>query len=102
MAKLVGSLQSVRNGVVVTASFDRLYTALIADGVSMFHGMVYKKNLVSSEYKNPSSIYVEVLKSVNADSKNDIYVDILAQNFINTVCETNRLAEASKKGTHIE
>lgn len=91
MAKLVGNLQSVRNGVVVTAAHDRLYTAFIVDGISIQQGMVYKKDLVSSIYKDPSPIYVKITKSVNSDSKNEIYLDILAKEFIDAVCETNRL-----------
>ncbi len=91
MAKLVSSLQSVRNGVVVTAAHDRLYTAFIVDGISIQQGMVYRKDLVSSVYKNPSTIYVEIKTSVNSDSKNEIYLDILAKEFIDAVCEVNRL-----------
>ena len=90
--QLVSSLQSVKNGVVATAfSSDRLYTALIVDGVSMLQGMVYKKDLLSSVYKDPSPIYVEIKNSVKADKETELYIDILAQNFIQAICETNRL-----------
>ncbi len=90
--KLVSNLSSVKNGVVVTAAYDRLYVALISDGIPLRQGMVFKKNLLSSTYKYYSLIYKEIMKSVEASEDEFVlYVDITAHNFIDCVCDANRL-----------
>ena len=92
MAKLVSNLSSVKNGVIATAADDRFYVERIADGISIRQEMVYRRDLVSSVYKDPSPIHLEIIKAVGADTKKDeLYLDIVAKQFVDDICEANRL-----------
>ena len=90
MTKVVSCLSKTKNGVIATAKEDRFYVELIYDGVSIRQEIVYRRDFLSSAYKYPSPIHMELLKSVEAEGK-DLYIDSLAKNLISAICEANRL-----------